>query len=91
MIYCYYHSLGYGRPSLALDLTEEFRHPTVDRFTLYIVNNGIISTADFKYRDEEGFYLTQDALKTYFQHYEKRINDTFYDDGAEENVSYGQR
>lgn len=84
----HYHSLAYGRPSLALDMTEEFRHPVVDRFTLYLVNNGIISSKDFDDRAEEGFFLTQDALKQYFRHYENRINKTFRDESTGENVSY---
>ena len=84
----HYHSLVYGRPSLALDITEEFRHPVVDRFTLYLVNNGVISSEDFDNRDEEGFLLTQDALKRYFENYEKRINNTFRDESTGENVSY---
>ena len=82
------HSLGYGRPSLALDMTEEFRHPVVDRFTLYLVNKDIISSTDFDDRGEVGFFLTQDALKQYFHHYEKRISQTFRDGITEENVSY---
>lgn len=84
----HYHSLDYGRPSLALDMTEEFRHPVVDRFTLYLVNNGVITSTDFEDRDEGGFFLEQDALKRYFQHYEKRISDTFHDEISEEDVSY---
>ena len=82
------HSLEYGRPSLALDMTEEFRHPVVDRFTLYLVNKDIISSTDFDDRGEEGFFLTQDALKQYFQHYENRISQTFQDGITGENVSY---
>lgn len=84
----YLHSLDYGRPSLALDMTEEFRHPVVDRFTLYLVNNNIISSIDFDDRGEDGFFLTQDALKRYFQHYEKRINETFQDGDTGVDVSY---
>jgi CRISPR-associated protein Cas1 len=84
----YYHSLDYGRPSLALDMTEEFRHPVVDRFTLYLVNNSIISYEDFDDKGEEGFLLKQDALKRYFQHYEKRITDLFHDKISGENVNY---
>ena len=84
----YYHSLGYGRPSLALDMTEEFRHPVVDRFTLYLVNKEIIRSIDFDDRGDDGFFLTQDALKEYFRHYEERLNDTFTDETTEEKVSY---
>ncbi len=35
----FFHGIDYGRPSLALDLIEPFRHAIIDRFTLYLVNN----------------------------------------------------
>lgn len=84
----YYHSLGYGRPSLALDMTEEFRHTVVDRFTLYLINKEIIAYDDFEKREEDGFFLTQDALRTYFRHYEERLNNIFQDESTGENISY---
>lgn len=42
------HGIQYGRPSLALDLLEEFRYPLVDRFTLYLNNKGILAPEDFE-------------------------------------------
>jgi CRISPR-associated protein Cas1 len=41
------HTLDYGRPSLALDLVEEFRHSLVDRFTLAAINRQVFTEADF--------------------------------------------
>jgi CRISP-associated protein Cas1 len=38
----FYHRLDYGRPSLALDLLEEFRPALVDRFTLALLNRRTI-------------------------------------------------
>lgn len=67
------HGLSYGRPSLALDLVEEFRQPVVDRFTLRLVNRGIIKKEDFTAR-EGGIYLTDHARKTFFVQYDKQIN-----------------
>ena len=32
----FFHEPRPGRPSLALDLLEEFRHPVVDRFVLRV-------------------------------------------------------
>ena len=32
------HQVDYGRPSLALDLIEPFRHPVADRLVLKLVN-----------------------------------------------------
>jgi len=36
------HDLDYGRPSLALDLLEEFRQPIIDRLVLSVVNRGVL-------------------------------------------------
>jgi CRISPR-associated protein Cas1 len=41
-----YHQLDYGRPSLALDLLEEFRAPLVDRWTASLLNLGVLVAAD---------------------------------------------
>ena len=46
------HSPEYGRPSLVLDLMEEFRPVLVDALVLYLVNRRIIRNTDF-YRPEE--------------------------------------
>jgi CRISPR-associated protein Cas1 len=44
------HKVDYGRPSLALDLLEPFRSPVVDRLTLRLVNERILTGADFATR-----------------------------------------
>jgi CRISPR-associated protein Cas1 len=69
----YLHGMSYGRPSLALDLVEEFRQPIVDRFTLRIINHKIITREDFTNR-EGGIYLSDSGRKRYFEHYDKLIN-----------------
>jgi CRISP-associated protein Cas1 len=46
------HSPEYGRPSLVLDLMEEFRPVLVDALVLALVNRRIIQPTDF-YRPEE--------------------------------------
>lgn len=71
------HELKYGRPSLALDLVEEFRHPFIDRFTLSLFNNEIFKAEHFQPVENKGIYLTQPALKTYFEYYEQRITEKF--------------
>ncbi len=67
----FFHGIDYGRPSLALDLIEPFRHAIIDRFTLYLVNNHILSEKDFEDTGEEGVLLNDDARKRYFAEYEK--------------------
>lgn len=66
------HQIDYGRPSLALDLLEEFRHPLVDRLTLTLINKGILKEADFALDPTSGsMYLTPEAMKVYFRHFER--------------------
>jgi CRISPR-associated protein Cas1 len=43
----FYHRPRYGRPSLALDLAEEFRPLIADSVVLTLVNNGEVSPASF--------------------------------------------
>ena len=43
----FFHTVQYGRPSLALDLMEEFRPVIVDRLVLRLVNWGAIRERDF--------------------------------------------
>ena len=64
------HGIDYGRQSLALDMTEEFRCPVVDRFTLYLANRNMLRADDFEQRDG-GVYLKREGLKRYFAEYEK--------------------
>lgn len=86
----YLHGIEYGRPSLALDMVEEFRHSLVDRFTLYLINNRIISAADFAERDDGGFFLEPASLKKYFEEYEKRMNHFLLTQETDREVSYRQ-
>ncbi len=43
----YLHSSFYGRPSLALDLVEEFRPIIVDSVVLTLLNNRMLTRNDF--------------------------------------------
>lgn len=69
------HGAVYGRPSLALDIVEEFRHPTIDRFVLNLFNNQLFTLEDFRTEACGGCYLKADALKRFFMLYEKRMQE----------------
>lgn len=84
------HSLEYGRPSLALDLVEEFRPAVADRLVLELVNREMLSESDFEFeRTEEGevlkVLLNVEGKKTYFTQYEKRMN-SVVDTGSGQTV-----
>ena len=82
------HEPCYGRPSLACDLLEEFRHPFVDRLVLKLFNRKIISTEDFEFRNEDDgagqLYLKQESMKVFIRCYEEfcdASNRVYKDDG----------
>ena len=62
----FYHTTAYGRPSLALDLLEEFRHSVIDRLALNLFNQGIMSHEDFRDVPEGGIYLSDSGKKKFF-------------------------
>ncbi len=66
------HVLRPGRPSLALDIMEEFRAPLADRLVLTLINRGQIKPKDFYLRPGGSVYLTEGARKTLLAAYQKR-------------------
>lgn len=75
------HSTEYGRPSLALDLVEEFRTPVVDSLVLWLLNSEVIRAQDFHPPapdDERGYplVLSQEGKRRLIAAYEQRLDDT---------------
>jgi CRISP-associated protein Cas1 len=67
----FYHTGRHGRPSLALDLVEEFRPVIADSVVLTLINNGMLVDGDFlRWRD--ACHLTDAGRKTFFEVYEQR-------------------
>jgi CRISP-associated protein Cas1 len=67
----FYHGGKHGRPSLALDLMEEFRAVIADSVVLTLVNNGMLSTADFLAWNS-ACQLTDAGRRTFLETYERR-------------------
>jgi len=66
------HQVDYGRPSLALDLVEPFRHAVADRFVLRMVNTRVLDAADFQPGGPgHGLFLAPKPMKRYFAEYER--------------------
>jgi len=53
-----------GRPSLALDLMEEFRPALVDRLALSLINRRQVQAGDFEQREGGAVVLTEAGRKT---------------------------
>lgn len=69
------HAARYGRPSLALDLMEEFRPVIVDSIVLTLINNHELSADSFE--AELGAYrLKEQARRTFLTQFEERLNTT---------------
>ena len=70
----YLHSSFYGRPSLALDLVEEFRPIIVDSVVLTLLNKRMLTLDDFVV--ELGAYRLKDKRrKVFFTQFEERLNE----------------
>lgn len=83
----YFHEPEYGRASLASDIQEEFRS-TVDRFTLYLINNRMLNNQDFYRNQKDGsMYLKREAMKKYFSEYEKYMGKEFIHPDTKENTT----
>jgi hypothetical protein len=67
----FHPEMGYGRPSLALDVIEPFRHPAGDRLVMKILNLRVLGVDDFEERDgRTGVWMKPRALVRFFEHYE---------------------
>lgn len=61
-----------GRPSLALDLMEELRAVTVDRFVLSSINNRVIDPSHFLQTETGEVRLTDDGRKILFNAWQEK-------------------
>lgn len=71
----FHHRLRPGRPSLALDLMEEFRPLVVDSTVLTLVNTKEIRAAHFDRRGR-AIVLTPEGRKTFIAAIERRLRST---------------
>jgi len=69
----FYHTLRYGRPSLALDLMEEFRPIVADSVVIWAINNRVLTDEDFIKRGR-AVALKTDARKKFIAAYERRLD-----------------
>jgi CRISP-associated protein Cas1 len=69
----FYHQPHFGRPSLALDLMEEFRPILADSVVIGAINNGVVQRDDFV-RAAGSVALTQPARKRLILAFERRMD-----------------
>ncbi len=69
----FFHRPRYGRPSLALDLAEEFRPLIADSTVLMLINNGEVKPSNFICR-AGAVALTKAGRKAVLSAYERRMD-----------------
>ena len=65
----FYHADKYARPSLALDLTEEFRTPVVDSLVLMLINKRMVGPEDFEPGPKKAVYLNRHGRRVFFREF----------------------
>lgn len=84
----FFHQLRAGRPSLALDLIEEFR-PIADRFVLSLINKKQLKPSDFTQAENGAVQLKDTARQTFLKAWHERKQQTLQHDWFEETVPFG--
>ncbi len=84
------HSTEYSRPSLVLDLIEEFRAIIVDSVVLRLINTRAMTETDFEKPPQPGgmVLLSQNAIKKLLGHFEERVQTEIQHAASGQQVPY---
>ncbi len=83
------HQVGYNKPSLALDLAEEFRPMVVDSVVMRCCNNDLLDPGHFVAGDDEyPLVMTPEGRKIFIRELETRFTQEFKHPETQESVSY---
>lgn len=85
----YLHRDRPGRPSLALDLMEEFRPVMADRLALSLINRKQLGERDFRRSENGAVLLTDDARKTVLVAYQERKRDEIVHPFLTDKTTFG--
>ncbi|MCX7771344.1 MAG: CRISPR-associated endonuclease Cas1 [Proteobacteria bacterium] len=84
----YYHGIDYGRPALALDLMEEFRHCIIDKLVLKLINKRIISPDDFIEVEDKGIVFNKEGIKKFIVNYENTLREKLIQNSDENMLTF---
>lgn len=86
----FFHVIEYARPSLALDVMEEFRPIVVDSLVLELVKRRRLTPADFVKtgRPERPWEMSDSGMAVMLQGYEERLQSQVRHPVAGEQVTY---
>ena len=78
-----------GRTSLALDLVEELRPCMADRFVLSLLNNRVVTAADFVRQDGGAVLMTDAGRKKFLKAWQERKRETITHPYLKEKLAWG--
>jgi CRISPR-associated protein Cas1 len=78
-----------GRPSLALDLMEEFRPHLADRLAISLINRQQLILSDFETKETGATYLKDDARKTVLTAWQERKKQQIHHPFLDEKITLG--
>lgn len=78
-----------GRPSLALDLMEEFRPILADRLALSLINRQQITIEDFEQKENGATFLKDDSRKIVLTAWQERKQDQILHPFLQEKMTLG--
>lgn len=83
------HAIDFGRPSLALDLEEEFRPVIVDTLVLTILRQRLLEPTDFQ-RSAGRVTMSDDARRFFIARYQDRVTVKVRHPAWQQNLTYAQ-
>ena len=83
------HKIRSGRPSLSLDIMEEFRSYVADRIVLNLINLRQVNIDDFERRETGEFRLRDKARKEVIVTYQKKKDEIIMHPFLEEKTTVG--
>jgi CRISPR-associated protein Cas1 len=83
----FFHTIEYGKPSLALDLMDEFRQPIVDLTVKNIINLMILDQDDF-IKDDDKVLFTDESRKVFLNEYEKKLETIVKYNNSKKDLSW---
>ena len=86
----FFHAIEYGRPSLALDVMEEFRPLIVDAMVLELLHKRKITLDDFAWHKQgkRPVELREAAVQTLIEQYEQRMLREVFHPTAQQRTTY---
>lgn len=78
-----------GRASLSLDLMEELRPCMADRFVLTVINNRLLSAADFEKSESGAVRMRDEGRRRFLKYWQERKQDLITHPYLEEKLPWG--